>query len=163
MRAGMRTFGFGEAYGDYPVAGLGGGLAQLARRLITALCLAMIVALAVDRPSSAFTKGAVALSVLLVVIGLRWAWGRVSARLGLRRCYLFPRGLVLTDLFGRPRAVAWAEVAALNMLAGQSLFMAFHRIEVVRRGHRTVAFLAMGAQPPLVAHLLSRAAENGVR
>ncbi|WP_405812367.1 hypothetical protein OG524_35015 [Streptomyces sp. NBC_01520] len=165
MRAGTNRFGvgFGEAYGDYPVAGVAGALAQVARRLIIGLSLALIVALAVDRPSGAFVKGVVATSVVIVMVGLRWAWGRLSARWGLRRCYLYPGGLVLTDIVGRPRAVAWEQVAALNTLSGQSLFMSFHRFEVVRRGYRTVAFLAMGAQPPLVAQLLGRAAENGVR
>lgn len=163
MRPGVNRAGFGEARGNYAVAGLGGGLAQLGRRLLLGLCLALLVSLVYIRPTAAFTKGAITISVALVAIGLRWAWGRASARFGLRRCYLFRDGLVITGLFGQPRrAVPWAEVMGMQMMTSQSLFMAFYRFEITRRGSRPVAFLALGFQPPLVEPLLSQAAENGV-
>ncbi|MCX4679496.1 hypothetical protein OG413_30140 [Streptomyces sp. NBC_01433] len=163
MRPGVNGAGFGEARGDYAVAALGGALAQLGRRLLIGLCLVLLVALVYIRPTAAFTKGAITISAALVAIGLRWAWGRASTRFGLRRCYLFRDGLVITGLFGQPRrAVAWADVMGMQMMVSQSLFLAFYRFEIIRRGSRPVAFLALGFQPPLVEPLLSQAAENGV-
>ncbi|MFI6858601.1 hypothetical protein ACIBKZ_01650 [Streptomyces sp. NPDC050421] len=159
----MSGFGWGEACGDHAVAGVAGALAQTARRLLMALCLLLLVLLLVKRPADALTKGAVVTGVVLVVWGLTRAWSLVSARFGLRRCYLFEGGLVLTDLFGRPRgAVAWSEVTALNVMVSQSLLMAFHRFEIERRGAGQLAFLGMGLRPAVVAPLLSRAAQNGV-
>lgn len=164
MRAGVNGFGPGEACGDYAVAGVGGALAQTGRRILLTLCLVLLVLLAVKQPAAALTKGAVVIGIVLVVGGATRAWGLVSARFGLRRCYLFAGGLVVTDLFGRPRGVvAWSEVTALNVMVARSLLMAFHRFEVERRGAGRLAFLAMGMQPALVGPLLRRAAANGVR
>ncbi|WP_406458357.1 hypothetical protein OG782_35960 [Streptomyces sp. NBC_00876] len=163
MRSGMERLGWGEASGDYAIAGVGGALAQVARRTLLALCLVTLVLLAVKQPPAALTKGAVTLTVALAVVGLTWAWGRAGARFGLRRCYLFNDGLVVTGLFGRARAMAWTEVTALKVMGSQSLFMAFYRFEFERRGAGRVAFLAMGHQPALAELLLSRAAVNGVR
>ncbi|MEU1470387.1 hypothetical protein ABZ434_19385 [Streptomyces sp. NPDC005761] len=159
----MNGFGWGEACGDYAVAGVGGALAQTGRRALVTLCLVLLVLLAVKQPVAAWARGAVVIGIVLVVWGLTRGWRLLSTRFGLRRCYLFPGGLVVTDLFGRPLgAVAWSEVTALNVVVTQSLLMAFHRFEVERRGGRRLAFLAMGAQPALVEPLLSRAAANGV-
>ncbi|MEV0573471.1 hypothetical protein [Streptomyces sp. RTGN2] len=163
MRSGVNGFGLGEMCGDYAVAGVGGALAQTGRRALTGLCLVLLVLLVVKRPSGAPVKGAIVVGILLVVWGLTRAWGLVSARLGLRRCYLFTGGLVVTGLFGRPRGVvAWGDVTALNVLVTGSLLMAFHRFEIDRRAAGRLAFLAMGMQPALVEPLLSRAAAHGV-
>ncbi|MFI6650365.1 hypothetical protein ACIBI8_22450 [Streptomyces sp. NPDC050529] len=163
MRPGVNGFGLGEACGDYAVAGVGGALAQTGRRMLMTLCLVLLVLLVVKQPTGALTKGVVVTGIMLAVWGLTRAWGLVSARLGLRRCYLFPGGLVVTGLFGRPRGVvAWSEVTALNVMVTGSLLMAFHRFEVERRGAGRLAFLAMGMEPGLVEPLLSRAAANGV-
>lgn len=163
MRPGVNGFGMGEACGDYAVAGVGGALAQTGRRMLMTLCLVLLVLLAVKQPTGALAKGVVVTGIMLAVWGLTRAWGLVSARLGLRRCYLFPGGLVVTGLFGLPRGVvAWSEVTALNVMVTGSLLMAFHRFEVERRGAGRLAFLAMGMEPGLVEPLLSRAAANGV-
>ncbi|MEU9091046.1 hypothetical protein [Streptomyces sp. NPDC048428] len=162
MRPGVSGFGLGEVCGDYAVAGVGGALAQTGRRALMMLCLALLVLLVVKQPTAALTKGVVVTGIAFAVWGLTRAWGLVSARLGLRRCYLFPGGLIVTDLFGRPRGVvAWSEVTALNVMVTRSLLMAFHRFEVDRRGAGRLAFLAMGMQPALAEPLLSRAAANG--
>ncbi|MEU1366661.1 hypothetical protein ABZ454_11050 [Streptomyces sp. NPDC005803] len=163
MRQRVRGFGLGQACGDYAVAGVGGALAQTARRGLAVLCLVLLVLLVVKKPPAALTKGAVIAGIALAVWGLTRAWGLISARFGIRRCYLFAGGLVVTGLFGRPRGVvAWSEVTALNVMVSRSLLMAFHRFEVERRGTGRLAFLAMGMQPALVQPLLSRAAANGV-
>lgn len=163
MRAGVNGFGLGGACGDYAVAGVGGALAQTGRRILLTLCLVLLVLLAVKQPTAALTRSAVVIGIVLVVWGLTRAWGLMSARFGLRRCYLLAGGLVVTDLFGRPRGVvAWSEVAALNVMVSRSPLMAFHRFEVERRGVGRLAFLAMGMRPALVEPLLRRAAANGV-
>ncbi|MER6116674.1 hypothetical protein [Streptomyces sp. A0642] len=157
-------FGLGAACGDYAVAGVAGGLAQMARRTLTLLGLVLLVLLVVKRPPAASAKGALIVGIALAVWGLTRAWRVVSARFGLRRCYLFVGGVVVTDLFGRPRGVvAWSEVTSLNVLVSGSLLLAFHRFEVRRRGaRRPLAFLALGMRPALAEPLMARAAANGV-
>ncbi|MEU0280532.1 hypothetical protein [Streptomyces sp. NPDC006195] len=166
MRQGTHGLGLdlGEKLGSYPIAGVGGGLAQMARRGGAALYVVMIVCLAAITPPAAFAKGAVMTVVVVILFGLMLAWRRTSARLGLRRCYLYTDGLVVTNLFGGVRdAVAWSEVTELNRLSGASVFMTFHRVEISRHGHRPLAFLALGLEPPLVNALLSQLAKNGIR
>ncbi|MCL7380506.1 hypothetical protein [Streptomyces sp. 35G-GA-8] len=156
--------GLGEKLGSFPIAGVGGGLAQMARRGGVVLYVIVIVCLAAITPPAAFAKGAVMTAVVLVLFGLTLAWRRLSARFGLRRCYLYSNGLVVTNLFGGVQdAVAWSEVAGLKRLSGASVFMTFHRVEIARHGLRPLAFLAMGLKPPLVDALLSQLAKNGIR
>jgi hypothetical protein len=97
------------------------------------------------RPSSTVIKIMVTFAVAVGLFGLRAAWQRASAKLGLRRCYVHTDGLVVTDLFGRVMCtVAWSETTALKRLSAQSVFMAFQRIEIVRRDSQPLAFLALG-------------------
>ncbi|MGW6741557.1 M20/M25/M40 family metallo-hydrolase [Streptomyces sp. NPDC055025] len=164
MRQDMDRLGLGEKLGSYPIAGVGGSLAQMARRVGVVLYVIMIVCLAAITPPAAFAKGAVMTAVVFVLFGLMLAWRRMSARFGLRRCCLYTHGLVVTNLLGGVQdAVAWSEVTELNRLSGASVFMTFHRVEVARRGLRPLAFLALGLKPPLVDALLSQLAKNGVR
>jgi hypothetical protein len=164
MRPGINRFGLGAACGDYAVAGVAGGLAQMARRVLALLGLVLLVLLAVKQPASASAKGALIVGVAAALWGLTRAWRFVSARFGLRRCYLFVGGVVVTNLFGRPRGVVpWSEVTSLDVLVTRSLLLAFHRFEVRRRGvRRPLAFLALGMQPALAEPLLTRAAANGI-
>ncbi|WP_328843442.1 hypothetical protein [Streptomyces sp. NBC_00258] len=163
VRQGVDGLGLGEKLGSYPIAGVGGGLAQMARRVGLLLYVVMIVCLVVLAPRAAFAKGAVMTAVVFVLFGLVLAWRRTSARFGLRRCYLYTDGLVVTNLFGGVKdVVAWREVTALNRLSGASLFMVFHRVEIARHGLRPLAFLALGLEPALVEALLSQMAKNGI-
>ncbi|HET6859391.1 MAG TPA: hypothetical protein VFH94_20165 [Streptomyces sp.] len=156
--------GFGEACGNHPVSGVGGGLAQLGRRLVLGASVVLVVLLFVNKPSGALVKGTVTGAVVLTLFGLTMAWRRTAARFGLRRCYLYAGGLVVTNVFGRVRdVVAWSEVTVLNRMVSQSPLMAFHRFELARRSSATVAFLALGLQPALVDALLSQAQRNGIR
>ncbi|MFE7644278.1 hypothetical protein [Streptomyces phaeoluteigriseus] len=114
--------------GSYPVAGVMGGLAQMARRLIFALALVLLGALIWFRPRDAFVRGAVTVAVILALFGLRAAWARASARWGINRCYLYTGGLAVTSIFGRVReAVRWDDVREVNRLTNQSVLLAFHR------------------------------------
>ncbi|MFJ2706085.1 hypothetical protein ACIO3R_23155 [Streptomyces sp. NPDC087428] len=164
MRQGVDGFGLGERFGSYPIAGVGGGLAQMARRVGVALYVSLIICLATIRPPAAFAKGAVMTAVVLVLFGLMLAWRRMSVRFGLRRCYVYEDGLVVTNLFGGVQdAVAWSEVTALNRYIGASVFMTLHRFEIARHGLRPLVILALGLKPPMVDALLSRLAKNGIR
>ncbi|WP_217211809.1 hypothetical protein [Streptomyces sp. AC550_RSS872] len=58
----------------------------------------LLVCLVVMRPSWGFQKGVITTgAVVLSLFGLTPAWRGLSARLGLRRCYLCTRGLVVTS------------------------------------------------------------------
>lgn len=165
MWQGVDGLNLGERRGTYPVAGVGGGLAQLARRALAAVFVVMVVTLIVKQPPAAFTKGVIAGAVLLGPMGLTLAWRRVTARLGISRCYLCTGGVVVTNLFGRVRdSVTWSDVTELSGFTNQSLFLSFHRFELARRGSaRPLAFLALGMNPELVKALQHQAARNGVR
>ncbi|RYJ21813.1 hypothetical protein CU044_6197 [Streptomyces sp. L-9-10] len=86
MRQGVGGLGLGEKLGSYPIAGVGGGLAQMARRVGVMLYVVIIVCLIAITPPAAFAKGAVMTAVVVVLFGLMLAWRRTSARFGLRRC-----------------------------------------------------------------------------
>ncbi|MFF7975760.1 hypothetical protein [Streptomyces sp. NPDC007905] len=149
------ALGLGEERGSYAVAGLCGALAQLARRFLAGLFVVLLVCMVVI--SSGFQKGVITMgAVMLSLFGLTLAWRGLSARFGLRRCYLYTRGLVVTGTFGRVRhAVAWSEVTELKwMAANMTLLLAFHRFEIERRGAGRVAFLALGIKPRLVEALV---------
>ncbi|MEU3459354.1 hypothetical protein ABZ721_05275 [Streptomyces sp. NPDC006733] len=155
--------GLGTAHGSHPIAGLAGGLAQVGRRLLVGLAVAAMALLIYRQPSNALVKGVVTSGVVLALYTLRLVWRRVSAAFGLCRCYLFADGLLVTNLFGGTRAVVrWSEVSSLHRMVSQSLLMSFHRVEIVRRGSATLAFLALGAEPALVPALLGEATRNGI-
>ncbi|MFI0087849.1 hypothetical protein [Streptomyces bobili] len=151
-----RSLGLGQLRGSYPVAGLMGGLAQMARRCLVALAIVLLGALIWYRPRDAFVRGAVTVAVVLALFGLKAAWARATVRWGLNRCHLYTGGLVVTSIVGRVReAVRWDDVREVNRLSNQSVLLAFHRIEIVRRDYTTVTFLALGLQPALVEALLN--------
>ncbi|MFJ4899275.1 hypothetical protein [Streptomyces sp. NPDC088727] len=164
MRQGVDGLGLGERLGSYPIAGVGGALAQMAQRVGLVLYAVLIICLAAITPPAAFAKGAVMTAVVFALFGLIRAWRHMSARSGLRRCHVYTDGLVVTSLFGGVRdAVAWSEVTVVNRSSGASVFMTFHRIEIARHGLRPLAFLALGLKPPVVDALLSQLAKNGIR
>lgn len=153
----------GQRLGSYPIAGVAGAVLQVFRRFVVGGCAAVVVCLVAIRPSSTVLKIVVTIAVAVGLLGLRAAWQRVSARFGLRRCYLHTDGLVVTDLFGGVmHSVAWSETTGLKRLSAQSVFMAFQRVEIVRRDAPPLAFLAPGLQPALVEALLVQAAEHGI-
>ncbi|MEU1090915.1 hypothetical protein ABZ401_29585 [Streptomyces sp. NPDC005892] len=166
MQQDMNGFGIGlgERLGSYPIAGVGGGLLQLARRSVVALAAVLLFLLVVRRPPAAFAKGAFLVAVVLAIYGLRLAWSRGTARLGISRCYLHTGGLAVTNLTGGVRdAVAWSNVRVLNHQIGtMSFLMVCHRFEIERDGSPALAFLALGQKPAMAEVLLNLAAKNGI-
>ncbi|MEU9336544.1 hypothetical protein AB0D49_25795 [Streptomyces sp. NPDC048290] len=145
----------GERIGTYPVAGQAGAVLQALRRILVGFLGTLLVLLVFRRPEGALTSGAILATVLLVVYGLRLAWGRLAARLGIRRCHLFTGGLVVTGLLGGVReVVAWPQVTVVNQSATVSLWLTFHRIELVRGWTAPpVTLLALGRAPALASDL----------
>lgn len=155
----------GERRGSYPVAGLSGFFAQLARRGIMAFYIAIVIVLLVDRPPDMLTRGAAMSAVLVGLIGYLLAWRRLTARLGLRRCYLYTDGVVVTNWFGRVQdCVSWRNVRELDGLSAQSLVFSFHRLELWRRDRgKPLRLVALGMNPKLTYALYDEAKRNGVR
>ncbi|MFJ6615092.1 hypothetical protein ACIQPT_33010 [Streptomyces sp. NPDC091289] len=153
----------GQRIGTYHAVGVMGALAQAALRTITLLVVALIVALVWIRPDSALLKGIVAAAVVLVLFGLRLVWRTVVARLGGNQCRLHRGGVAVTGPFGGVRdAVVWREVTGLRRTSGASVLMAFHRVELERRGRPALTFTALGLEPAVIAALLRLAARNGL-
>ncbi|MEV1054969.1 hypothetical protein [Streptomyces sp. NPDC049887] len=164
VRNRAQTLGLGGERGDYAVAGVPGALGQLLRRSLVLLCVVLVGYAIVARPEWGFLKGVgTAIAVALALCGLNLTWRLLSARFGLRRCYVHEQGLVVTNTLGGVRhAVAWSEVTGLAWMSNLTLLFAFHRFEIERRGARRMAFVALGANPALAAALLQQAEENGV-
>ncbi|NEB39461.1 hypothetical protein G3I54_21460 [Streptomyces sp. SID14515] len=153
----------GQRIGSYHAVGIAGALSQAALRTVTLLVVALIVALIWIRPNSALLKGTVAAAVVLVLFGLRLAWRTVVARRGGNRCRLHKGGVAVTGPFGGVRdAMVWREVTGLRRVSSASLLMAFHRVELERRGRPPLTFTALGVEPAVIAVLLQLAARNGL-
>ncbi|MFE1823210.1 hypothetical protein ACFW9S_29950 [Streptomyces anulatus] len=153
----------GQRIGTYHAVGLAGALAQFAVRTIKLLVVVLIVLLVWIRPNSALLKGSVAAAVVLVLFGLRLVWRFVTARCGGNRCRLHQGGIAVTGPLGGVRdAVVWREVTGLRRTSSASLLMAFHRVEVERRGAPPLTFTALGLEPAVIGVLLRLAARNGL-
>ncbi|MFE2578457.1 hypothetical protein ACFXGV_32155, partial [Streptomyces sp. NPDC059350] len=153
----------GRRIGTYHAVGVAGALGQAALRTITLLVLVMIAALVWVRPNSTLLKCSVAAAVVVVLFGLRLAWRLVTARRGGNQCRLHQGGVAVTGPFGGIRgAVAWREVTGLRRMSTASLLMAFHRVELERRGGPPLTFIALGLEPALVEVLVKLAARNGL-
>ena len=151
----------GERRGSYPIAGVTGALVQMFRRFAVLFCLIFLGFLIIKRPDGALFKGLIAAAVILGLVGLRAAWGRVSARHGVRVCRIHTGGLAVTGLFGQVKhAVPWDRIAELKHMSNLSPLLTFHRFELVRHGARPVAILVLKANPEFVP-ALHRAAEQG--
>jgi|GEM_PF-4831503 hypothetical protein len=160
---GVREIGFGGEYREYAVTGVLGALAQMGWRTLAVLDVLALGMMVIMRPPSVVLRIAVVAGVLVVLIGLRLAWRRLSAALGLNRCHLYADGLVLTNQFGRRRAsVAWADVTHMKCTYGAWLFTMSHRFELTRRDAPTIVFNVLGAEPELVKELQARAARDKI-
>ncbi|MFD8961315.1 hypothetical protein ACFV0W_31325, partial [Streptomyces anulatus] len=115
------------------------------------------------RPTTARPPGSGAAAAVLVLFGLRLLWRFVTARCGGNRCRLNPGGIAVTGPIGGVRdAVVWREVPGLRRTSSASLLMAFHRVEVERRGAPPLTFTALGLEPAVIGVLLRLAARNGL-
>jgi hypothetical protein len=161
LRQRVREIGFGGGHRAYAITGVLGSMGQMAWRTVEVLGVLVLGLLIVRRPPSALFKFVLLAGVLLVWIGLRLAWRRLSAALDLNRCYLYADGLVLTDQFGRWRtSAAWADVTHMKHTYGSWLFTVSHRFELTRRAAPPVAFNVLGSRTDLVKELQARAARN---
>ncbi|MFF2365199.1 hypothetical protein ACFVU0_21260 [Streptomyces sp. NPDC058122] len=138
-----------------------GGVLQMFRRMIVLFLLVFLGFLIYKRPHGGLSKGLIAMAVILGLIGLRIAWGWLSARAGLRLCHIHTGGLAVTGLFGQVKhVVPWDRVTELKHMSNLSPLLTFHRFELVRRDARTVAILVLQANPEFVP-ALQRASELG--
>ncbi|GGQ21360.1 hypothetical protein GCM10010249_45090 [Streptomyces roseolilacinus] len=155
--------GLGAVRGDYAVINPAlGAVAQVLRGFLLLLWGALLVTTVVN-PSAVDGNAAVATAVVAAVYALKFGWRRLTARLGVNRCYLCADGVAVTDRFGRIRdSVAWSEVTGVRQQAVAGLVVACHRVEVLRRGAAPLWFVAPGAKSALVRALLDEGRRSGV-
>ncbi|NEB03401.1 hypothetical protein [Streptomyces sp. SID13726] len=159
----MRESGFGGGHRVYAITGVLGSLGQMAWRTIAVLNVLALCMLCVTRPPSALLKITFLAGLLLVWIGLRLAWRRLSAALDLNRCLLYADGLILTDQFGQWQGTAaWADVTHMKHTYGAWLFTVSHRFELTRRAAPPITFNVLGPGPDLVKELQARAARHEI-
>lgn len=159
----VREIEFGGEHHTYAITGVLGSLGQMAWRTFAVLDVLALGMMLVMRPPSVVVKVAIVAGVLLVLIGLRLAWRRLSAAAGLNRCHLYPDGLVLTNQFGRRRtSAAWADVTHMKCTYGAWLFTMSHRFELTRRDAPPIVFNVLGSGTDLVKELQAGAARNQI-
>jgi hypothetical protein len=158
-----REIGFRGKHRTYAVTGVLGGLGQMAWRTFAVLDVLAFGMLTITRPPSVLLRLAIVAGILLVWIGLRLAWRRMSAALDLNRCHLYTDGLVLTDQFGQwLTSTAWADVTHIKCTYGAWLFTVSHRFELTCRTAPPITFNVLGSQPDLVKELQARAARDKI-
>ncbi|GAA2390843.1 hypothetical protein GCM10010420_13470 [Streptomyces glaucosporus] len=156
--------GLGEIRGDHGVVDpVTGSVAQVMRGFLLLFWAVLIGAAVVDPPDDAALKIAVTTAVVAGVYALRSGWRRLTARLGVNRCYLCWGGVAVTDRFGRVRdSVAWSDVTEVRQLAMVGFVAAAHRVEIARRhSAEPLWFVAPGTKPALVRALLDEGRRNG--
>ncbi len=164
MRASVAGLGLGEVRGDHAVVNPAAGVvAQVLRGILLVLWLALLVATVVD-PSSVDGNAAVMTGVVAAVYAVTFGWRRLTARLGVNRCYLCEGGVAVTDRFGRVRdSVAWREVTGVRQEAVVGLVAGFHRVEVLRGRCAPPLWLVVpGARSRLARALVDEGRRAGV-
>ena len=163
MRHRVAELGLGEIIGDHAVINPAiGTMAQVLRGFLLILWIALLVATVVD-PSAVDDNAAVATVVVAAVYALKFGWRRLTAWLGVNRCYLCADGVVVTGRFGRVRdSVVWSEVTGVQQMTAVGHVVAFHRIEISRsRSAVPLWFVAPGAKSALVSALLDEGRRSG--
>ncbi|MGW6982525.1 hypothetical protein ACWGE1_24340 [Streptomyces sp. NPDC054932] len=163
MRKRVADPGLGEIRGDYAVINPAtGAMMQVLRGFLLLLWIAMLVTTVVN-PSAVGANAVGTSAVVAAVYALKFGWRRLTARLGVNRCYLCADGVAVTNRFGRIRdCVAWREVTGVQQMAVVSLVMGCHRIEIHRsRSAAPLWFVAPGAKSALVEALLDEGRRSG--
>ncbi|WP_086748141.1 MULTISPECIES: hypothetical protein [Streptomyces] len=163
MRNGTAGLGLGEIRGDYAIVNPAtGAMAQVLRGFLLLLWIALLVATVVN-PSAVDDNAVVTTAVVAAVYALKFGWRRLTARLGVNRCYLCADGVAVTNRFGRLRdSVAWDEVTGVQQTALVGLVLGCHRIEIFRsRSATPLWFMAPGAKSALVQALLDEGRRSG--
>jgi hypothetical protein len=163
MRNTVAGLGLGEIRGDYAVINPAmGTMMQVLRGFLLILWIALLVATVVN-PSAVNDNAAVATAVVAAVYALKFGWRRLTARLGLNRCYLCADGVAVTNRIGRIRdSVPWNEVTGVEQTALVGLVIGCHRIEMFRSRSAPLWFVAPGAKSALVQALLDEGRRSGV-
>lgn len=160
----ISTLGFGQGRRTYAVTGVMGGLAQLGQRVFVGLGVLIVGLLIALRPPSASLKAAVTVAVVLAGFGLRLLWRGLSVSLGLNKCYVYPGGMVVTNLLGQVRAaVPWGEMTSAKLMIESYGLMSLHRIEVRQRTAAPLEFVVLGTDHTLLNALQQRIAQNSPR
>ncbi|MEU1041893.1 hypothetical protein ACFYP4_08415 [Streptomyces sp. NPDC005551] len=164
MRNRVAGAGLGDVRGDYAIINPAtGAMMQVLRGFLLLLWIALLVTTVVN-PSAVNDNAAVATAVVAAVYALKFGWRRLTARLGVNRCYLCADGVAVTDRFGRIRdSVAWTEVTGVQQTAAVGLVLGCHRIEIFRsRSAAPLWFVAPGVKSALVEALLDEGRRGGV-
>jgi hypothetical protein len=160
----INALGFGQGRRAYAVTGVMGGLAQLGQRVFVGLGVLIVVLLIALRPPSVFIKAVVTIAVVLAGFALRLLWRRLSVSLGLNKCYLYPGGMVVTNLLGQVRAaVPWGEMTSAKLMIESYGLMSLHRIQVQQLRAAPLEFVVLGTDHSLLNALQQRIALNSPR
>ncbi|WP_314247473.1 hypothetical protein [Streptomyces sp. DSM 40907] len=163
VRNGVAGLGLGDIRGDYAVISPAmGATMQVLRGFLLLLWIAMLVTTVVN-PSAVDANAVGTTAVVAAVYALKFGWRRLTARLGVNRCYLCADGVAVTNRFGRIRDwVEWSEVTGVQQTAVVGLVMGCHRIEICRsRSAAPLWFVAPGAKSALVEALLDEGRRSG--
>lgn len=163
MRHRVSGAGLGDIRGDHAVINPAtGSVMQVLRGFLLLLWIALLVATVVE-PSAVDGNAAVATAVVAAVYALKFGWRRLTARLGVNRCYLCTDGVAVTDRFGRIHdSVAWSEVTGVQQTTVVGFVAGFHRIEMFRTcTPAPLWFVAPGAHSTLVRALLDEGRRSG--
>ncbi|MFD6279536.1 hypothetical protein ACFWFI_28805 [Streptomyces sp. NPDC060209] len=163
MRNRVAGPGLGEIRGDHAVINpMMGSMMQVFRGFLLIFWVVMLVTTVVN-PSAVNDNALVTSIVVAAVYALKFGWRRLTARLGVNRCYLCADGVAVTGRFGRIRdSVAWSEVTGVQQTAVVGLVMGCHRIEIFRgRSAKPLWLVAPGAKSALVQALLDEGRRSG--
>ncbi|MFD0012491.1 hypothetical protein ACFWI0_17350 [[Kitasatospora] papulosa] len=163
MRNRVAVQGLGRIRGDYAVINPAtGAMMQVLRGFLLILWISMLVTTVVN-PSAVNDNAIPTTAAVAVVYALKFGWRRLTAVLGVTRCYLCAGGVAVTNRFGRVRdSVAWSEVTGVQQTAIVGLVMGCHRVEIFRSSSAAPLWLvAPGAKSPLVEALLKEGRRAG--
>ncbi|MGX1547678.1 hypothetical protein [Streptomyces adustus] len=163
MRDRVAGLGLGEIRGDHALMTPAiGTMMQVLRGFLLLAWIAMLVTTVVN-PSAVDGNAVPTTAVVVAVYALKFGWRRLTARLGVNRCYLCTDGVAVTNRFGRIRdSVAWSEVTGVQQAMIVGHVVAGHRIEIFRSSSAApLWFVAPGAKSALVQALLQEGRRSG--
>ncbi|MFE4690466.1 hypothetical protein ACFRH6_10465 [Streptomyces sp. NPDC056749] len=163
MRNRTAVPGLGVIRGDHAVINPSiGAMMQVLRGFMLILWVFMLVTTVVN-PSAVNDNAIPTTAVVAAVYALKFGWRRLTALLGVNRCYLCADGVAVTGRLGRVRdSVAWSEVTGVQQTAVVGLVMGCHRIEIFRSSSDApLWFVAPGAKSALVEALLAEGRRTG--